>query len=1080
MRQKIDCNWLRLCVMLLFLFMGFGAIAQKTVTGKVISSKDNLPVGFATVTVKGTKVATNTDANGNFTLNLPAGKTTVVISSVGYANFEADASSGSVNVTLNETTSSLDEIVVTGYTAQKKKDITGAVAVVNVKDLKSVPGGTTESLLQGQAAGVTVINSGSPGGFSNVRIRGITSPTGSSDPLVIVDGVQGSLHDLNPNDIESIQVLKDAGSAAIYGIQGSNGVIVVTTKKGRGGARITYDAYIGTQRPLKNGFDVANTQEYADVNFLQAFHSSGAPDTTQFGNGATPVIPDYITPHFGFEGDPKTDPATYNINSNQITRANKTGTDWFHEIFKPAVFQSHTVSASAGTDKSSYFFSLNYLDQQGTLINTYLKRYQARINTVFNIKNNIRIGENAYVLYRQNPSFTNQNEGNAISMSYRMPAIIPVYDIMGNYAGTKSGGLSNAQNPVAIQQRQADNKGNDWQANGNVFGEVDFLKHFTIRTSFGGNFDNYYYYYFTYTSYENAEGNTNPNAFTEGAGYNSQWLWTNTLTYNNTFGKHVVKALIGSEARDVYQRSITAGRSNYYTTNPNYWTLNSGDPNTKSNTGASPYQLAEFSQFGRIDYNYADKYLISGVLRHDQASVFSSGNNDGNFPSVTAGWRVSGENFMKSITWINDLKIRGSYGQLGSISNINPTNPYSLYASGAGYSYYAIGGQTGGATQGFYLSQFGNTQTTFEKDIITNFGLDATLFNRKLDFSVEVYKKKISGLLFRAQSTIGAFLGGATEPFINAGDNQNTGLDFSGTYHYTKHDLSVDLTGTVTSYKSKVISLPPGYQYLFQGSAGSGRIGAFTRIQPGQPVGEFYGYKVLGFFQSYDDVAKSPTQDGAAPGRFKYEDVNKDGKISDSDRTFFGNPNPKFTYGFNLSIAYKSWDLSAFFYGSAGNKNINFVKYWTDFPQVFGGNISEDAVHNSAILVSSTTGQPTTVADPNAIVSNPGAKVPVLEQSPSFSSTTVFNSYYMEDGSFFKCKQLQIGYTIPKTVLNRFGIDRFRIYIQAANLFTITKYSGLDPELQTSDQYNNSNFGIDFGNYPANQKSYYVGVNLTF
>jgi TonB-dependent SusC/RagA subfamily outer membrane receptor len=428
-----------------------------------------------------------------------------------------------------------------------------------------------------------------------VLVRGITS-IGNSDPYYVIDGVGGgSMHDLSPNDIESIQVLKDAGATAIYGISGSNGVIVITTKKGKGHSVINYDAYIGDQEPLKGDpFHVANTQQWAQAIWDMETYS-GDPNSGRsavFGTGASqtgPIIPTYLNP-LTFPGQPAPNPATYDINSNQIVAANMTGTDWFHEIFKSALIQSHTISGSAGGDKSSYFYSLNYLDQQGTLINTYLQRYTARMNTVFNVKKNIRIGENAYVLYKRNPMISNQNEGNAISNTYRIPPIIPVYDIEGNYAGTKALTINNASNPVADQQRQANNLSNDWQVQGNVFAEVDFLKHFTARTSFGGSFENYYYYYFNYTGYENAEGNTTPNSFVEGAGYNSQWLWTNTLNYKNTFGKHSVGVIIGDEAKKVYDRSLSANRSNYYSDNPSYWTLNTGDPSTQSNSGGA--QLA--------------------------------------------------------------------------------------------------------------------------------------------------------------------------------------------------------------------------------------------------------------------------------------------------------------------------------------------------------------------------------------------------------------------------------------------------------------------------------------------------------
>ena len=1080
MRKK-----LLFCSLFLFFCVAQTIAQQKTITGKVTDANNN-PIANASVTVKGDVVGTNTDANGNFTITLPRGKKTLSVSSIGYEPQEVTVSGNSITVALSTRTTTLNDVVVTGYGSQKKKDITGAVSVVNIKDMKQIPSGTTESLLQGQASGVTVINSGVPGGGSNLRVRGITS-IGNSDPLVIIDGVQGSMHDLDVNDIQSIQVLKDAGAAAIYGVRGSNGVVIITTKRGRSGkARITYDGYVGTQRPLKDGFHIANTTETADAIQREFFDDSLVINNKQFGPNGVLQIPDYITPTGLVGTSANTDPSTYALYKNQITKANKQGTDWFHEIFKPAMIQSHTVAASGGGDKSSYYFSLGYFNQEGTLIGTYLKRYSARINTLFNVKDNIRIGENVYIYNKQNPGFTNQNEGNAISYSYRESPIIPVYDIMGNYAGTHSEGLGNSQNPVANQLRSLNNKSNDWSVSGIAFAEVDFLKNFTARTSIGGAFDNYYYRYFNYTQYENAENNTNPNTFGEGAGYNSQVTWTNQLTYNNTFGQHNLKVLVGTEAITYYGRQLAATRSGYFITNasnltvdPNLWTLGFGPPSSQTNTdNGGVYQSSLYSQFGRVDYSYGDRYLLSATLRRDGSSRFATGHQYGWFPSVTAGWRISREAFFPTVSWLNDLKIRGGWGKLGSLSNINATNPYNLYSLSAANANYDLGGSNNSSSTGAYQSQIGNTNTTWEQDIITNIGLDATLFKNKVDFTIDWYKKAVSGLLFRPAAS--PFGGGATPAFLNVGNIENTGIDGSITYHGTiNKDLKFDVTGTFTSYNNKVVSLGTGTKYLDENSSGSSRIGAFTRLQPGEPVGEFFGYQVVGLFQSWGDVNKSPTQQDAAPGRLKFQDVNGDGIIDNSDRTFFGNPNPKFTTGLNLTIGYKNFDLSTFLYASVGNKVINYVRYWTDFPQVFEGAVSTDAVYKSAKLIDAS-GNPTSYKDPTAHVANPGATVPLLERSANFSNTTTFNSYYMEDGSFLRMKSLIIGYTIPAKVLNRIKVDQFRIYVQASNLFTITKYTGLDPELQTSDLNNNTNFGIDLGNYPANQKVYTVGVNLSF
>ncbi|HVU84597.1 MAG TPA: TonB-dependent receptor plug domain-containing protein, partial [Puia sp.] len=376
------------CYCLFIMLVGsLSVMAQQAVTGKIINSNDRQPVAGATIQVSGTQTFAQSGNDGSFSIHVPNQNSVLLISVVGFDKLEVPVSGrtdiGEIQITAIN--AALNQVVVTGYTTQRKKDITGSVAVVNVTDLKSVPSGTTESLLQGQAAGVTVINTGQPGGVSNVRIRGITS-TGNTDPLVIIDGTPGSLHDLNVNDIQSIQVLKDAGAAAIYGVRGSNGVIVVTTKRGRSGrAEISYDGYVGTQRPLSKGYNLANPLETANAIWKEYTNDGLAPTHKQYGSGPTPVIPDYITPTGAMEGDPGTDPSTYALYTNQITKANKAGTDWFHEIFKPALIQSHNISLSGGGDKSVYFFSFNYFDQQGTLINTYLKRYSARINTRFSL-----------------------------------------------------------------------------------------------------------------------------------------------------------------------------------------------------------------------------------------------------------------------------------------------------------------------------------------------------------------------------------------------------------------------------------------------------------------------------------------------------------------------------------------------------------------------------------------------------------------------------------------------------------------------------------------------------------------------
>lgn len=1053
----------------LFCFISVATFAQKTVTGKVVNSVDNQPIAGASVQVKGSTIGTQTNEQGEFSIDVPSENSILVFSVIGYSLVEMPvAGQTNLSVSMVATSSELSEVVVTGYSTQLKKDITGSVAVVNVGDLKTVPTASPEQMLQGRASGVNIITSGEPGSASNIRIRGITS-FGNSDPLVIIDGVQASLRDINADDIESMQILKDAGAASIYGVRGSNGVIVITTKRGKSGkTRITYDGYYGTQRPLDgNVFHLLNTPEMAQLtwdalkNSNQVDPVTGNPSHFQYGNGATPVIPDYILigGQSGVIGEPTPEQiAQYNVDYSkgpiyQIVPANKQGTDYFHEIFDDAHTQKHTLTASGGAEKSNYLFAIGYYDQNGTLKSTYYKRYSARINTTFTIKNTIRVGENLYVFYKERPqsSYTNQSEGNAISMSYRQQPIIPVYDMFGGYAGTAAKGLGNAQNPVAILERAQDNRSRNWDIIGNVFAELDFLKHFTARTSFGGTMDNGYYYYYTYHTYENAENNGS-NAFSENSYYNRSWTWTNTLAYNNVFAeKHSLKVLVGLEAIENYGRGVGGSSLNYFLDFPDYWTLSNGSSGFTNYSNV--YKDALYSQFGRVDYTFSDRYLFSATVRHDGSSRFSEDQRWGWFPSFSGGWRISNEAFFKEVTWVNDLKIRGSWGKLGNQLNVNPFNSFPVIYNGTpSNAYYPIAGTSNSATQGIITTRIGNVNTSWEEDKIWNIGLDAALWKSKFEFSAEYYKKSVSGLLFTDQ--VPAVVGGATLPTVNIGDIENKGFDFTLTYHGgVGKEFQYDVSANLTTYQSDVTKIPGDYF-----TAGGSRIGDFVRNEVGHPVGSFFGYEVIGLFQNAEDVAKSPTQTAAAPGRFKYKDVNGDGAITPDDRTFFGNPNPDFTYGLNLGARYKGFDFSMFLYGSQGNDVINYVRYWTDFFPSFQGVKSQDLLYNSWTP------------------DRTNAKTPINENESNFSNNGVVNSYYKENGSYLRCKSIILGYTLPAKFLSKYKIDRLRIYIQAANLFTITDYTGLDPELSGTNSY----FGIDYGNYPNNQKNYNIGINLAF
>ncbi len=1046
--------------------------AQTKITGKVIGSDDKQPVIGATVKIKGTNTGAGTDFNGNFSLNAKPSDV-LVISFIGYQTVEVSVGNSTIfNVTLKPAENSLNEVVVTGYTTQVKKEITSSVAIVDMKAAKNLITTSSEQLLQGQAAGVNVVTSGAPGGGNFISVRGISS-FGSVAPLYVIDGVQtNSMSDINPNDIESLVVLKDAGSAAIYGVSGGNGVVVVTTKRGKGKSTISYDANYTNAQPLGgNPFNILSGEDQAKLTFqvdpANTFYKNGkVPDFGFQGGGAK---------GFGKAGDPAVDPAKYLLDPADVTGPpndyliqafSKTGTDWFHEVFKPAYSQSHSLSASGANDKNSYFLSLQYLDQKGTLINTYKKRYSTRVNTIFNVKDNIRIGENIEGYFVSTPGFNNQNEGNAISMIYRIQPTIPVYDIKGNYGGTWDGTteLGNATNPVANQQRSANNGFRQWNMIGSVFGEVDLFKHLTARTSLNVTTFNFETNTISVNTYNDGEGHANASGASEASGYTSNLQWTSTLVYSQIFGKHSIKLLGGFEQSDFHGRLAQSSSNNLFSTDPAFASVSNGSSNIAG--GGFQFQpSATRSLFAKLDYTYADKYILGATIRRDGFSGFVGDQRYGNFPALSVGWRVSQESFMKDVKWINDLKLRASIGTSGSKANVPNNNAYSLFGTaqpgGVAFnqSSYALNGTT--LSNGFFETSIGNPATHWESDKITNAGFDATLFNNSLDLSFEMYKKSISGLLFRAP--LPATAGAASSPYINIGNIQNVGFDISATYHgKVGSDFKYNAGVNFTHYKNLVVSVPGGHF-----DVANSRIGTIVRNQEGQEDGAFYGYKIIGYFKDASDKANSPTQTDAAPGRFKYADVDGNGKITPEDRTFLGSPNPDFTYGINLSASYKNWDISSFFYGSQGNKVANYVKYWTNFYGSFVGAKSHDLLYNSWTPTNLT----------------PAA--PIAETLGNFSTSSVFNSYYIEDGSFLKCRFVVLGYTFAPALLKQVGVDRLRLYVQGTNLFTHTKYTGLDPEL-TPSQSNlpgdkgSSSFGIDYGNYPNNERQYTFGVNLTF
>ena len=1050
-------SWLTV-VLLLFATIAFAQ--QKTVSGKVTDAT-NTPVAGATVAVKGSNVATQTNAEGDFTITVPGSSAILVITFVGFEQIEvAVGNQTNLTVSLVATSSNLNEVVVTGYTGQQRRGIVGAVATVKGEKLAAVQSGNVEQQFQGRVPGVTVITSGQPGATSQVRIRGFGSFS-NNNPLYVVDGVPlYNIDFLNSNDIESTTILKDASSASVYGARASAGVILITTKKGKnsnGKLNVTYDLSYGYSIPGK-GLDLLTPQQQANLTW-DALKAAGQATThAQYGSGATPVLPDYLKA--GSEsgimaGHPAIDMTKYNTNFEkgavyQIIKANKAGTDWYDAITETNPIQNHTLGFSGGSENAKYYAGLSYYDEQGTILNTSLQKYSLRLNTEFKIKDRFRIGQNFQYTYRERPGLSLGNSGgnspgdeNEIMFALTINPLIPVYDEGGGFAGTTAKGFNNSTNPVAVRVRAKDNKGFAGTLMGNIYGEVDLLKGLTFRTSFGGTLNQYQFRFINYRTYENSEnvGNT---TFGEGAGNSGGWVWTNTLRVVRDFGKHSVNGVVGIESvADGYSRDISGSGLNPFSLNLNYLTLTNTDPSGRAlNSSGSPL-VKFYSQFGKVDYSYDATWLLSATVRRDGASVFSKADQYGIFPALSAGVRLTELSFMESLSAINDLKIRGGWGKMGN-ARISPSNLVNTGGASATFGYDFNGNNTS-ISPGLALTGIGNPLAKWETNVTTNIGFDGTFFSNKLDVIFDWYIRKTKDLLF--QQELPATLGVANPPSVNIGSMENKGIDMMITYRGKVSALRYEADFTFTKYKNKITQvsdITDEFDIGFTNRIGGGVI----RNAVGQAVSGFYGYQVLGLFQTAAEVSGSPAQDGAAPGRFKYADINGDKVINEEDRTFIGNPNPKFTYGFNARLIYKNFDLEALFYGVSGGKVLNFTKWFTDFYPSFAG------IGKSSKVLNAWT--PT----------NTNTNIPRFENVSNSSTNGELNSYYVEDASYLRLRSLKIGYNIPASILNKAGLNKLRIFVQGTNLFTKTKYSGTDPEVSGVD----TNFGVDFGNYPADRK----------
>lgn len=1047
---------------------------ERKVSGKVMASDG--PIPGATVLLKGSNVGTSADADGAFTISVKGANPVLVISAIGYKSQEVPVGNQTmINAKLEDEANALTEVVVTGYTVDKRRESTGAISTVKTKDLTTVPSSSVEQQLQGRVAGLTVVTTSQPGSGSQIRVRGFGA-FGGNEPLIIVDGYPvGNVNFLNPEDIESTTVLKDASAASIYGARAANGVIVYTTKRGKKSAKklsVTYDGVYGLTDPGK-GQKMMNPQDQADWTWT-ALKNSGSPlSHPQYGSGPTPVLPDYLKVgnRSGVIGtvDLAAEKLKYNITGPtigdfyQVIKANKAGTDWYKALTQTGTISRHSLGFEGGGDASRFYVGLSMQDQQGILPSQRAKRYAMRVNTEFDVFKNVRIGENIQLTFLQILGRQGGNEGlqssqdeNDILGAFRSPTIIPVYDEFGGYAGTTALGFGQGSNPVANQQAGKLNKNYNALASGNFYIEVDPIKDLTLRSSIGGNFTNFYSWGYGRPIYETLENKGVNWSYNESGGFRLGWTFTNTISYKKKFGIHNLDLLVGQEALNTgFGKDLRADGRNPFSGDPNYITISTLDIRNPA-TSVKDNGITFNSYFGRAIYNLKDKYIITGVLRRDGSSRFGANTRYGVFPAVSAAWRLSDEPFMKQFSWVTDLKIRGGYGLMGNSNNVAPANQYNLYAQSVENSSYDINGTNGGVVGGFRQSRIGNPDARWETSITKNVGIDGSFLNGKLDVIFDLWQKDTKDLLYRLPIT--QTVGGATPPSVNVGTMVNKGIDiqlitrgkFGGKVGY-----EFDVTGSFLD--NKITEIGGGLTYLQDVNPGFRGVNPI-RNQLGYSLSSFYGYKVQGLFQSQEEIKNAPTQDGAGVGRFRYVDVNGDGKISADDRTYLGSPVPKFTGGLNFRLTYKNFEVLSYFYTSIGNKIFNISKRFTDFYPLFAGSAISERVKQS------WTPQ------------NTGATIPIFEANDGFSTGSQSSDFYVEDGSYLRFQNLSFAYNFPLEMANKLRLSRLRVHAAVNNLFTITKYGGLDPQVAGAAD---TNFGVDLGNFPMTRQ-FTFGINVGF
>ena len=1033
-------------IMTAFMLLWTTSICAKTVTGKVLSASDNEPLLGATVIVQGKQGGSVTDLDGNFSIEANDGQT-LVVSYIGFITQRVKVNGDNLIIKLEEEANSLNDVVVIGYGVQKKKLVTGANINVKGDDIAKLNTSNPLQALQGQTPGMTIISqSGQPGSGLKVNIRGMGTINGS-DPLYIIDGIRGDIASLNPADIESIDVLKDAASAAIYGSQSANGVVLITTKSGKEGrAVVSFDGYVGWQNKPRS-VKMLNAHEYMTILDEQAINSGKQPyDWSAYKS-------------------------IYNADGSVVD------TDWVDQMFrKNAQTGSYNIGVTGGSKTGNYALTLGYMNQEGIVggkdVSNY-ERYNFRVNSDWQVKPWLKIGEQVSFIYTKNRGVSVGNAyNNTLKGAFGMSPLVPVYgknNYKSPYLNTKFMDWQDVQamgNPYGLMMTNTNNENNAARFSANVYADAEWLKDLHFRTVVGYEYYSSDYRNFTpIYEFSDYSRNINQTRVSQNASHNHQLTWTNTLSYSWKWKAHSLNALVGTEAYQFSGIGVSAGQgklksgfddwSHAYISNGTASSPEDG----LSASGAPALKQRMFSYFGRAGWNWKETYMLNATLRADASSKFARGNRWGYFPSVSAGWLVSNERFWKPVANVLDyFKLRISWGQVGNqnIGDLMFVSPITT----AGV-YYLFGNQYGAAAQapfyGAYESRLANEKVKWETSEQIDLGFDARAIDGRLNINFDWYYKTTKDWLVVAPILATA---GTGAPYINGGDVKNTGVEVGLSW---SDRIGKDLHYYVNvngAYNHNEVGNIPTEDGIIHGTDGNGQLydnsTEFYRASNGRPIGYFWGYKTAGVFQNQQDIndwiasGNGVLQSDVQPGDVKYYDIDHNGVINDADKVNLGNGMPDFTYGFTLGFDYKGFDFNVTANGMVGN----------DIVQAYR-NVGTKTANYTTEVLSRWTGEGTSNKYPR-----------VTENNINWQ----FSDLFIHDGSFLRVSNITLGYDFVK-ILKTQLFSQARLYFQIQNALTFTKYNGMDPEIGYG--VNSWASGIDLGYYPR-PRTILVGVNLKF